>query len=57
MRFRGRRGFVIGFMLAQMAPWEVMVIAIYMIVRDASMLNSLVPLTAFYMMRSCPSPS
>ena len=43
MRFKGRRGFVIGFMLAQMAPWEVMVIAIYMIVRDASMLNSLVP--------------
>ncbi|MEW1866704.1 MULTISPECIES: carbohydrate ABC transporter permease [Streptomyces] len=54
MRFRGRRGFVIGFMLAQMAPWEVMVIAIYMIVRDASMLNSLVPLTAFYMMMILP---
>ncbi|MFF1272189.1 carbohydrate ABC transporter permease [Streptomyces marokkonensis] len=54
MRFKGRRGFVIGFMLAQMAPWEVMVIAIYMIVRDASMLNSLVPLTAFYMMMILP---
>ncbi|MFI1420074.1 carbohydrate ABC transporter permease [Streptomyces sp. NPDC020731] len=54
MRFRGRRGFVIGFMLAQMAPWEVMVIAIYMIVRDGSMLNSLVPLTAFYMMMILP---
>ncbi|MGA4981015.1 carbohydrate ABC transporter permease [Streptomyces cellulosae] len=54
MRFIGRRGFVIGFMLAQMAPWEVMVIAIYMIVRDASMLNSLVPLTAFYMMMILP---
>ncbi|CAL9410506.1 carbohydrate ABC transporter permease [Streptomyces sp. Tu 3180] len=54
MRFRGRRGFVIGFMLAQMAPWEVMVIAIYMIVRDASMLNSLVPLTAFYTMMILP---
>ncbi|MEW2072147.1 carbohydrate ABC transporter permease [Streptomyces sp. NPDC012403] len=54
MRFKGRRGFIIGFMLAQMAPWEVMVIAIYMIVRDASMLNSLVPLTAFYMMMILP---
>ncbi|CAL9611718.1 Diacetylchitobiose uptake system permease protein DasC [Streptomyces sp. enrichment culture] len=54
MRFKGRRGFVVGFMLAQMAPWEVMVIAIYMIVRDASMLNSLVPLTAFYMMMILP---
>ncbi|MFJ8534613.1 carbohydrate ABC transporter permease [Streptomyces sp. NPDC093591] len=54
MRFKGRRGFVIGFMLAQMAPWEVMIIAMYMIVRDASMLNSLVPLTAFYMMMILP---
>ncbi|MFC7981429.1 carbohydrate ABC transporter permease [Streptomyces sp. NPDC057336] len=54
MRFKGRRGFIIGFMLAQMAPWEVMVIAIYMIVRDASMLNSLVPLTLFYMMMVLP---
>ena len=54
MRFRGRRGFIIGFMLAQMAPWEVMIIAMYMIVRDASMLNSLVPLTLFYMMMILP---
>lgn len=54
MRFKGRRGFVIGFMLAQMAPWEVMIIAMYMIVRDASMLNSLVPLTVFYMMMILP---
>ncbi|MEV5429927.1 carbohydrate ABC transporter permease [Streptomyces sp. NPDC052701] len=54
MRFRGRRGFIVGFMLAQMAPWEVMVIAIYMIVRDASVLNSLVPLTAFYTMMILP---
>ncbi|MCZ4609521.1 carbohydrate ABC transporter permease [Streptomyces sp. HUAS 31] len=54
MRFRGRRGFIIGFMLAQMAPWEVMIIAMYMIVRDASMLNSLVPLTAFYTMMILP---
>ncbi|CAL9427862.1 Diacetylchitobiose uptake system permease protein DasC [Streptomyces sp. enrichment culture] len=54
MRFRGRRGFVVGFMLAQMAPWEVMIIAMYMIVRDASMLNSLVPLTLFYTMMILP---
>ncbi|MCW5250496.1 carbohydrate ABC transporter permease [Streptomyces sp. SHP 1-2] len=54
MRFKGRRGFIIVFMLAQMAPWEVMVIAIYMIVRDADMLNSLVPLTAFYTMMILP---
>ncbi|MEU5520828.1 carbohydrate ABC transporter permease [Streptomyces sp. NPDC093250] len=54
MRFRGRRGFIIVFMLAQMAPWEVMIIAMYMIVRDASMLNSLVPLTLFYAMMILP---
>lgn len=54
MRFKGRRGFIIGFMLAQMAPWEVMVIAIYMIVRDADMLNSLIPLTLFYMVMILP---
>jgi N,N'-diacetylchitobiose transport system permease protein len=54
LRFKGRRGFVIGFMLAQMAPWEVMIIAMYMIVRDTSMLNSLVPLTVFYMMMILP---
>ncbi|MEU9735852.1 carbohydrate ABC transporter permease [Streptomyces sp. NPDC048002] len=54
MKFKGRRGFIIGFMLAQMAPWEVMIIAMYMIVRDAEMLNSLVPLTAFYTMMILP---
>ncbi|MFI6490000.1 carbohydrate ABC transporter permease [Streptomyces sp. NPDC050564] len=54
MRFKGRRGFIITFMIAQMAPWEVMVIAIYMIVRDGEMLNSLVPLTFFYMVMVLP---
>ncbi|MEU0985168.1 carbohydrate ABC transporter permease [Streptomyces sp. NPDC005953] len=54
MRFKGRRGFIVGFMMAQMAPWEVMVIAIYFIVRDADMLNSLIPLTLFYMVMVLP---
>jgi N,N'-diacetylchitobiose transport system permease protein len=54
MRFRGRRGFIVTFMLAQMAPWEVMIIAIYMIVRDNDMLDSLVPLTVIYMMMVLP---
>ncbi|MER7171322.1 carbohydrate ABC transporter permease [Streptomyces mesophilus] len=54
MRFKGRRGFIIGFMVAQMAPWEVMVIAIYFLVRDSDMLNSLIPLTLFYMMMVLP---
>ncbi len=54
MRFKGRRGFIVGFMVAQMAPWEVMVIAIYFLVRDSDMLNSLIPLTLFYMMMVLP---
>ncbi|MGP3999882.1 carbohydrate ABC transporter permease [Streptomyces sp. 8N706] len=54
MRFRGRRGFVLAVMVAQMAPWEVMTIAIYMITRDADLLNSLVPLTFFYMIMVLP---
>jgi N,N'-diacetylchitobiose transport system permease protein len=54
MRFKGRRGFLLTFMIAQMAPWEVMVIAIYMLVRDGDMLNSLLPLTLFYMVMVLP---
>ncbi|POX60727.1 sugar ABC transporter permease [Streptomyces sp. Ru62] len=54
MRFKGRRGLIVTFMLAQMAPWEVMIIAIYLIVRDNDMLNSLVPLTVFYTVMVLP---
>ncbi|KWT58737.1 sugar ABC transporter permease [Streptomyces albus subsp. albus] len=54
MRFKGRKGIILTFMVAQMAPWEVLVISIYMIVRDADMLNSLVPLTFFYMLMVLP---
>ncbi|MFE9422897.1 carbohydrate ABC transporter permease [Kitasatospora sp. NPDC006697] len=54
MKFKGRKGFVLVVMVAQMAPWEVMVISVYMIVRDNDMLNSLVPLTLFYMMMVLP---
>ncbi|MEW2512450.1 carbohydrate ABC transporter permease [Streptomyces sp. NPDC046870] len=54
LRFKGRRGLIVTFMLAQMAPWEVMIIAIYLIVRDNDMLNSLVPLTVFYTMMVLP---
>jgi N,N'-diacetylchitobiose transport system permease protein len=54
MRFRGRKAFILLVMISQMAPWEVMTIAVYMIVRDQDMLNSLVPLTFFYMMMVLP---
>ncbi|MFJ2777771.1 carbohydrate ABC transporter permease [Kitasatospora sp. NPDC087315] len=54
MKFRGRKTFVLVVMAAQMAPWEVMTIAVYLISRDNEMLNSLIPLTAFYMMMVLP---
>ncbi|WP_407561026.1 carbohydrate ABC transporter permease [Streptomyces sp. 184] len=54
MRFRGRSSLILVFMFAQMAPWEVMVISVYMLVRDADMLNSLVPLTLFYTVMVLP---
>ncbi|MEW1860782.1 carbohydrate ABC transporter permease [Streptomyces sp. NBC_00669] len=54
MRFRGRKAFILIVMMAQMAPWEVMTISVYLIVRDQDMLNSLVPLTFFYMMMVLP---
>ncbi|MEU8785647.1 carbohydrate ABC transporter permease [Streptomyces sp. NPDC048637] len=54
MRFKGRQGILLTFMVAQMAPWEVMVISIYLIVRDADLLNSLLPLTFFYMLMVLP---
>ncbi|MGA5700957.1 carbohydrate ABC transporter permease [Peterkaempfera bronchialis] len=54
MRFKGRKSFIVVIMLAQMAPWEVMTISVYMIVRDADFLNHLLPLTIFYMMMVLP---
>ncbi|WP_316526351.1 carbohydrate ABC transporter permease [Kitasatospora brasiliensis] len=54
MKFRGRKAFVLVVMMSQMAPWEVMTIAVYIISRDNDMLNSLVPLTFFYMMMVLP---
>ncbi|MFF4494472.1 carbohydrate ABC transporter permease [Streptomyces sp. NPDC001546] len=54
MKFKGRKGLVLGVMMAQMAPWEVMVIAMYMIVRDAEMLNSIGVLTAIYFVMVLP---
>ncbi|MFF3019576.1 carbohydrate ABC transporter permease [Streptomyces sp. NPDC057939] len=54
MKFKGRKGLVLAVMMAQMAPWEVMVIAMYMIVRDAEMLNSIGVLTAIYFVMVLP---
>ncbi|NYI06312.1 carbohydrate ABC transporter permease [Allostreptomyces psammosilenae] len=54
MRFRGRRGLVLAVMMAQMAPWEVLVIVMYMIARDADMLNNIAAITVVYFMMVLP---
>ncbi|WP_031013159.1 carbohydrate ABC transporter permease [Streptomyces sp. NRRL F-5727] len=54
MRFKGRKGIVLIVMMAQMAPWEVMVIAMYMIARDNDLLNSIPLLTAIYFVMVLP---
>lgn len=54
MKFKGRKGIVLIVMMAQMAPWEVMVIAMYMIARDNEMLNSIPLLTAIYFVMVLP---
>jgi N,N'-diacetylchitobiose transport system permease protein len=54
MQFRGKKAFILMIMIAQMAPWAVMQISIYMIVRDANYLDKVLPLLVFYMMMVLP---
>jgi N,N'-diacetylchitobiose transport system permease protein len=54
MRFRGRKSMLLVVMAAQMAPWEVMVIVMYLIARDADMLNSIGFLTLVYFVMVLP---
>ncbi|MDT0319506.1 carbohydrate ABC transporter permease [Streptomyces millisiae] len=54
MRFRGRRGMVLAVMMAQMAPWEILIIVVYLNARDLSMLNSLGTLVLVYFVMALP---
>jgi N,N'-diacetylchitobiose transport system permease protein len=54
MDFRGRRGTVLVVMMAQMAPWEILIIVMYLNARDLSMLNSLGTLTLVYFVMALP---
>ncbi|WP_062206735.1 carbohydrate ABC transporter permease [Streptomyces sp. NBRC 109706] len=54
MEFKGRRGMVIAVMMAQMAPWEILIIVVYLNARDLEMLNSLVTLTLIYFVMALP---
>ncbi|MFC4031074.1 carbohydrate ABC transporter permease [Streptomyces polygonati] len=54
MRWRGRRAFILLVFTAQMAPWEALLIPVYVIARDADMLDKLSTLTLIYFMTTLP---
>ena len=54
MRWRGRRAFLLLVFTAQMAPWEALLIPMYVIARDTDMLDSLGMLTLVYFMTTLP---
>ncbi|MEU9976987.1 carbohydrate ABC transporter permease [Streptomyces sp. NPDC051014] len=54
MRWRGRRQFMLMVFIAQMAPWEALIIPVYIISRDTNMLDRLPTLTLVYFMMTLP---
>nr|WP_202451267.1 carbohydrate ABC transporter permease [Streptomyces sp. SID4948] len=54
MRWPGRRAFILLVFTAQMAPWEALLIPVYVIARDADMLDKLSTLTLIYFMTTLP---
>ncbi|WP_327174259.1 carbohydrate ABC transporter permease [Streptomyces sp. NBC_01335] len=54
MRWKGRRGFVLMVFVAQVAPWEALLIPMYVIARDTDLLDRLATLTLVYFMITLP---
>ncbi|MGW4110470.1 carbohydrate ABC transporter permease [Actinosynnema sp. NPDC004786] len=54
LRWKGRRGFVLMVFVAQMTPWEALLVPIYVIARDTGMLDTLWMLTLVYFMITLP---
>ncbi|GAA1504711.1 carbohydrate ABC transporter permease [Streptomyces albidochromogenes] len=54
LRWKGRRGFVLMVFIAQVAPWEALLIPLYVITRDTDMLDRLATLTLVYFMITLP---
>ncbi|KIF71468.1 sugar ABC transporter permease [Streptomyces sp. AcH 505] len=54
LRWRGRRGFILMVFIAQVAPWEALLIPMYIIARDTDMLDKLSMLTLIYFMITLP---
>lgn len=54
LRWRGRRAFILMVFIAQMAPWEALLVAMFIIARDTGMLDRLSMLTLIYFMITLP---
>lgn len=54
MRWRGRGAFVVMVFAAQMAPWEALLVPMFIIARDTDLLDSLAMLTGVYFMITLP---
>nr|WP_284293116.1 hypothetical protein [Luteimicrobium album] len=54
LRWRGRGIFVLVVFAAQMAPWEALLIPMYIVVRDVDLLDRLVTLLVIYMVITLP---
>ncbi|MFB9723079.1 carbohydrate ABC transporter permease [Planobispora longispora] len=54
MRWRGRGPFIVMIFAAQMAPWEALLVPMFVIARDAELLDSLAMLTGVYFMVTLP---
>lgn len=54
MQWTGRAQFILMVFIAQMAPWEALMIPMFLIGRDEDMLNSLPFLTAIYFVMTLP---
>jgi N,N'-diacetylchitobiose transport system permease protein len=54
MRWKGRAPFILMVFIAQMAPWEALMIPMYIIARDNDLLDSLPMLTGIYFVMTLP---
>ncbi|GAA0574474.1 carbohydrate ABC transporter permease [Kribbella sandramycini] len=54
LKWKGRQGFIVMVFVAQMTPWEALLIPMYVIARDTDMLDKLPMLTLIYFMMTLP---
>jgi N,N'-diacetylchitobiose transport system permease protein len=54
MRWKGRQAFILMVFIAQMTPWEALLIPMYVIARDTNMLDKLPMLSLIYFMMTLP---